>query len=66
MNIREAKNLYSTQLNKLREQQKILFEKQKNMQKESNNTSEYEEKNGVILELSNSLEKQIDNTEVFR
>ncbi len=65
MNIREAKNLYSTQLNKLREQQKILFEKQKNMQKESNNTSEYEEKNGVILELSNSLEKQIDKTQKF-
>ena len=43
--------------------EKILFEKQKNMQKESNNTSEYEEKNGVILELSNSLEKQIDKTQ---
>ena len=35
------------------------------MQKESNNTSEYEEKNGVILELSNSLEKQIDKTQKF-
>lgn len=65
MNIRQAKNLYSTQLNRLREQQKILFDKQKNMQKESNNILEYEEKNGVILELSNSLEKQIDKTQNF-
>lgn len=66
MKIGEARQIYSVQLNKLKEQKRKLLEKQQKMKKNQNNTQEeYQEKNGVILELSDTLQKHIDKTQNF-
>lgn len=61
MKIGEAKLYYKERLEGLREKQELLFKKQQDL----NVNTATDEERGVILELSEKVQKQIDETQKF-